>query len=268
MNEVYKVIGDVEELKYFYDNIVAKPLDGESIMICHSARAKKLTEEERKGSGISRAEMFHTEISKKRVGKEYDWTDFLSLVSKLEVNKNAYLTETKKYFPDKALVTYIYMNPCDEAACAQDTFNRINTINAELINASIKGSIEGVKNSVWKLSTISKHIKSCHAQNPSRRVWIDFDIDCSDLDEDGINLIKEVVIKMFGEDNSFLIRTSGGVHCLVKKEALKFNPNNFIENIKIVLIGYDVSEIIKNDNCMIPLPGSYQYGNIVKVIRW
>ena len=141
-------------------------------------------------------------------------------------------------------------------------------MNAELINASIKGSMEGVKTSVWKLSTISNHIKSCHAQNPSRRIWIDFDIDCSDLDEEGINLIKEVVIKMFGKDNSFLIRTSGGVHCLVKKEVLKFNPNNFIENIKTVLTGYDVSEIIKNNNCMIPLPGCYQYGNIVKVIRW
>ena len=48
MSEFYKVIADIDELKYFYDNVLEKPLDGESIMICHSARAKKLTDEERK----------------------------------------------------------------------------------------------------------------------------------------------------------------------------------------------------------------------------
>ena len=46
MSEFYKVIADIDELKYFFDNVLEKPLDGESIMICHSARAKKLTDEE------------------------------------------------------------------------------------------------------------------------------------------------------------------------------------------------------------------------------
>ena len=34
MSEFYKVIADIDELKYFYDNVLEKPLDGESIMIC------------------------------------------------------------------------------------------------------------------------------------------------------------------------------------------------------------------------------------------
>ena len=44
MSEFYKVIADIDELKYFYDNVLEKTLDGETIMICYSARAKKLTE--------------------------------------------------------------------------------------------------------------------------------------------------------------------------------------------------------------------------------
>lgn len=164
--ETYKVIGDVDELKWFYDNVLVKPTEGESYMICHSARAKKLTNEEKQQFGSKRAEMFHTEISKVHVNEEYSWIDFLSSVSKLEVNKMAYLTNKKVPYPDKCLVTYIYMNPSSEAACAQDTLERINVINRDLIFSGIKGSSKGIKDSVWKLSTISNHIKSCHAQNP------------------------------------------------------------------------------------------------------
>ena len=265
--EFYKVIADIDELKYFYDNVLVKPEDGESIMICHSARSKRLTDEERKLLGTNRAEMFHTEISKKRDDQEYTWTDFLALVSKFEVNKNAYLTKANAVYPDKALVNYIYMNPCSEAACAQDTLNRINVINADLINAALKGSAAGVKDSIWKLSTISNHIKACHAQNPSRKYWIDFDIDCKDIDEKGISAIKEAVKLYVDAKNFVLIRTAGGVHLLIKKEFMKFNPNYLCASLVKALEGYEVPEIKKNDNCMVPLPGCYQYGEIVRVIK-
>jgi hypothetical protein len=267
MNEYYKVIADIEELKYFYDNVLVKPENGESIMICHSARAKKLNDEERKLLGTNRAEMFHTEISKKRVGEDYIFEDFLALVSKLEVNKNAYLTKAHAWYPDKSLVSYIYMNPCSEAACAQDTLNEINVINAELINAGLRHSEKGIADSIWKLSTISNHIKSCHAQNPSRKVWIDFDIDCLDLDEEGIKKIKDATLKFFKEGQFVMVRTSGGVHCLVKREFLKFNPAMYCNEITNALSGYEVPEVKKNDNCMIPVPGTLQYGFTVKVIR-
>lgn len=263
MAEFYKVIADIDELKYFYDNVLVKPEDGESIMICHSARAKRLSDEERKLLGTNRAEMFHTEISKKRIEQEYTWTDFLALVSKFEVNKNAYLTKTNAVYPDKALVNYIYMNPCSEAACAQDTLNRINVINKDLIYSSLRDSAVGVKDSIWKLSTISNHIKACHAQNPSRKIWTDFDIDCLDLNQSGIEIIKETIKDFFSE--YFLVRTAGGVHCLIKN--LRSNPQLFCKAVEIALKDYKVSEIKKNDNCMIPLPGCYQYGEVVRIIK-
>ena len=264
--ETYKVIGDVGELKWFYEHIVEKPLDGESYMFCNSARAKKLTEEEKENFGAKRAEMFHTEVSKVHIDEEYSWIDFLSAVSKFEVNKLAYLTKKKLPYPDKSLVLYMYMNPSSEAACAQDTLERINVINKELINSGLKGSMIGIKDSIWKLSTISNHIKACHAQNPARRVYIDFDIDCKDLDDRAIDIINTNTKNYFGK--GFLVRTSGGIHVLVRKEALKFNPNNYIEALTNDLKeDYTIDEIKKNDNCMIPVPGTLQYGNIVRVIN-
>lgn len=267
--EYYKVIGDINELKYFYDNVLVKPEFGESIMICHSARAKKLSEEEKKTLCLGRSEMFHTEISKKRIDEEYTWIDFLSLVSKLEVNKTAYLTKNKLPYPDTSLVSYIYMNPCSEAKCAQDTLNRINVINQDLISSAISGSANGVSDSVGKLSTISNHIKSCHAQNPSRKIWIDIDIDCEFTGNEAIKPIKETTLSYFKEEDFFMIRTVGGVHILLKRSALKFNPNDFCKAIETALQGYSLfpSEIKKNDNCMIPIPGTYQYGKIVRVIK-
>ena len=266
MKEYYNVIADVEELKYFFDNYFVKPLDGESAMACFSARAKKLSEEERKDFSINRAEMFHTEISKKRRNKEYTWEDFLSFVSKFETNKLAYLSESKKPYPDKALVLYLCINPSSEAASVRDTFERISSFNSELIQAAINGSKEGIENSVWKLSSITNHIKSCHAQNISRKVWVDFDVDAF-IDEKAIDIIKNISNNFFGIGNYFIVKTNGGVHIEVKREVIKFHPDNFITALKEGLVDYDISEIIRNVNNMIPIPGTFQYGNVVKIIR-
>jgi ribosomal protein S8E len=264
---MYKVIADIDELKFFYDNVLEKPKDNESIMIMHSARAKKLTPEEKQEYALGRAEMFHTEISKKRMDEEYTWIDFLSTVSKLEVNENGYLTKNKKPYPAKVLVSYIYMNPSSEAAVAQDTLNRINTINAEIFASVIKGSKSGVDESLAKLSSISSHIKSCHAAHPSRKVWIDFDADIDNLSDEEIKMIDQTTVKFFGGGNHFLIKTSGGIHILARREALKFNPNNFINALEENFNTTRVKEIKKNDNNMIPIPGTYQYGNIVRIIK-
>lgn len=265
MKEYFNVIADEEILKSFFEKVCVYLLNGESYMMCHSSRAKHISEEKRKELGIrGRAEMFHTEIGRKRTDEKFTWENFKSLVSKFEVNKDGYTTLSGKHFPDESLVLYFYLNPCSEAAVAQDTLAHINNINKELIESTIKGSKNGVDNSVWKLASISNHIKSCHAQNPARKVWLDFDVDCH-LDETGIGIIKSTTFEFFGDFGVFFVRTTGGMHILVRKELLKFNPNTFTAKLDAELKNYNyiADEIKLNDNCMIPLPGTYQYGNIV-----
>ena len=50
---------------------------------------------------------------------------------------------------------------------------------------------------------------------------------------------------------------------------LQFNiPNSDWKEIEDTLNKYDVPEVKKNDTCMVPLVGCYQYGNVVRIIRW
>ena len=265
--ETYKVIANIDELKWFYDNVISKPVIGESLMACLSCRNKKLEKEEREALKISKAEMFHTEISKPIHDEEYSWINFLSFISKFETNVMAYVSKSGLPYPAKSIVLYMYLNPCSEAKVVQDTLERINAINADMIGAAIKHSKDGVKDSIWKMGTILNHIKSCHARNPSRKVLLDFDIDISDLSDDDISKIHSVSEKFFKKQNFFMVRTSGGIHVLVKSEAAKFNPNLYIDGLKEALVNKEVKEIVKNDNAMCPVPGTYQYGNEVRILN-
>ena len=80
-----------------------------------------------------------------------------------------------------------------------------------------------------------------------------------------------------------IIRTTGGYHSLVKKEALNFNPNDFIQKVLETKVTFEdpisgvqdvsypaselIDEFIKNDNGFIPLPGTLQYGNLVTIVN-
>ena len=234
MNFSYNVIGDMDELKWFYDHVVVKPGLGESLLLCHSARRKHCTPEEIAELKLGRSEMFHTEVSKARANQEYKWEDFLGSVYKFETNKYAYTTSTYQPYPDKTLVLFLYLNPCSEAAVVLNTKATINAMEEDLFNSCLKKSWEGVEDSLYKLSTITNHVKSCHAQSPSRRVWIDFDID-ADLTESDYPVIHEVTEQAFGKGNFIMVKTAGGMHVFVKKDTLKFNPliytTSILENV-------------------------------------
>lgn len=263
----YRVVADIDQLKYFYDNVFSPLQNGESYFAALSSRAKKLSKEERIKFGAKRAEMFHTEILKKRK-EEITFEDFLSFIYKFETNRYAYLTDNKVPYPDKSLVLYFYLNPCSELKVAQDTLNYILSVNNEIINSISKNSSVGVNESINKISTVQSHIKSCHAQNPSRKIYVDFDLDAMpnlDVASDtlDIKLLKDITKEYFGNDGYFFIRTAGGVHIVVKKEKLNFNPNDYIQEVATKIV---VAEFKLNDNCMIPLPGTYQYGQEVRIL--
>lgn len=265
--EFYKVIADIDELKWFYDHVLYKPQIGESLMACLSCRNKRLSDKERLDLKISKAEMFHTEISKPHHDQPYHWENFLAFISKFETNKLAYVTKSDMPYPDHSIVLYLYLNPCSEAKCVQDTLQRISAINADMIGAAINHSKDGVADSIWKMGTIANHIKSCHAQNPSQKIWLDFDIDMEKYDDKAKDIIHSITEKFFGEKSFVMIKTSGGVHVMVRKEKLNFNPNSYLEELRTSLVSYNIKEVEKNDNCMCALPGTYQYGNPVFVLN-
>lgn len=248
----YDVIADIDELKWFYDHVIIKPKTGESLYICHFARRKHCTEEEIKELQLTDTEMFHTEISKPRGHADYKWEDFLGSIYKFECNKYAYTTKTYEPYPDKSLVTYIYLNPCSEAACAIDTSNEINNIQNNMFNAAVSQSWDGVNQSIGKLSSIYHYIKSCHAEHPAHKEYIDFDIDW-DIKKSDYPKIHSVSERWFGKQNFFMVKTMGGMHVLVKQAVLKFNPQNYIDDI--------IKEVINPCNSK----SSFKKGDIVQI---
>lgn len=295
----YKFVADEYEIKWWFNHVVVKPEVNESYLICLSARNKKLSDEERKTYELGRSEMIHEVIiTPRNKSKIWNYNIWASGIYKYECNTLGLLTKNGLPYPQKCLAIYSYLNPSDEVAVAESTADFTNTLRSELVRAAIKGSKDGILDNVEKLTTVMKHMKSCHANNLSRKIYIQFDFDINPDYKANRNIIYEGLysscISFFKKGNFFIIGTSGGFHIVVKKELLKFNPNLFIDsavksaadlyanNIAGIDKDYNYDtlykkymdtgksphtgifeEAIRTPQEFIPLPGTYQYGSYI-----
>lgn len=229
--ENYKFIADEKEMEWFFTHVLDN-LDGDafhSYLMCITTRAKKLTEEERKYYGISGSDgvMMREEIVKPR-GKDKVWSFpfFKQHIARYECRGDGLLTKTGLPYPQKSLSVMIYAEPTDERKVGNFILNYGLQIQKELSDAAIKGSQEGIQRQMEKLANIGKKLKSCHAENTDKRfVHFDFDIRKDLLDnkeavDEANRVIRNVAKYFFGEKSTFIIRTHGGFHVLVKTSAL------------------------------------------------
>lgn len=334
--EYYKIIGDETELKWFYDNCVPKPLQNEAFAFCLSSRHKKLTEEERKGTGLGRSEMLDPNIVFPDSEGKLSYSRWKKAIRKYECNKEAFTTKEGKPFPSKTLVCYYYINPTNELGVIKDIKKYINIHEQELVDSAIKTDLRaktldnimkdvlkdeaftpeikekilklslkadesGVRQSMYKLCKSLTKMKHLQFDNCGTKYWVDFDMDLADESKkyDILSAWKLYLNDKIGKENYIVIETGGGFHTLVKKQCIKFNPNDLINKFctsastfkvkeettfcgipiekttgKFVQIvdnqlyyswGAFIDELIYNTNAMCPCPGTYQYGNIVKI---
>lgn len=282
MNEYYKFVSDENELKWFFDHVVEKPALDESYMMCLSARNKKLDEQERLVYNLGRGEMMREEIVAPRSkSKLWDFNIFKSSVYRYECRKEGMVTKNGLPYPEKCLVVYFYPNPSKESLVISDSVQLAITMMSEMINAAAKKSWGGVEDGLDKLGTISKHIKSSHATNLSRKIYVQYDFDLQPEDKtnettisEALKVVHNVGLSHFGKGNFFIVRTQGGFHVLVKKEAFGKSMELANKKRKEQKLGfmpdylYDVSqattyqfeEAVKCNQEFLPLPGTYQYG--------
>lgn len=281
---MYNIVVDDYELEWFFDNIINPPLIDETYMVCLSARNKMLGEDERKEYQLGRGEMMRTEIIRRK-GGDWNFNLYKQAIYKYNCDENAMLTKNGLPYPSKCLVAYAYVNPSDECDCVEDTIEFYGKIRKELMDSYKKGSVDGIKDHLEKLPKIFEHLRSCHATNISRRVWRDFDCDIKNIGNDVIeNLeykqlvlttLKDKLDKYYGNGNYAIIDTHGGYHCLVKVDAIKSNPMDFItevmnHRIYAYTIGSYITELKFCDpkSMFIPIPGTLQYGEkIVRVVN-
>lgn len=296
MAEYYNMVLNEDELRWFFEHIIEKPLAYESYMITLACRGKKLTDAERDYTKVgSRGEMMREELIRCRGGLKQEWNFdiYRQAFYAYNCDKRSLLTTAGVPYPEHALVVYSVVNPTNEIDCIEDTFEHYNKERKNLTSAILRGSQPGIQDHLVKMPKVFEHMKSCHASHTSRRIWLDFDMDIkkefrvSDVFEKSYGALHMAGEKLFGRGNFAIIKTSGGYHTLVRKKCLTFNPNNFLKAVidEAVSTGFSLSdyvdEFVANDSAhkskdgnnvikrsaLIPTPGCRQYDSYPVVIN-
>ena len=253
--ETYKFMHSQEELRWWGDYGVPPLKPNEIYFLSLSCRNKSLTEEERQYYQCGRSEMF----AKQQIRHD-TWEDFLKHVKRFEVRRDAYLTKSGVPFPQKSLVVYWNLTPIDVVKAMRDQISHLIEIQSALTDSALKGSKAALDDSFHKARKSFDTAQSLFARNFGTKVWVDIDVDKSDMSDSDYCEIRA----FFEGEASFrvgdvmYVRTGGGIHCLIRKSALNVNPKWIGESIQ-GRIG--AKEAVVNSNQMMPLPGTFQYGD-------
>ncbi len=297
--ESYNVIADVEELKWFFDNILVKPQMHESYAAVFCARYKKLTDEERAEVGISKrdAEFMATQTFRVRkfhnaadfeADDGWNFDNFIKHLRRFNVDKEAYLTGGGYPLPENCLATIFYVNPCDEIKVADEVMRKLEETKTAIVKAMLNGkTLEDNLQSYQAFSNIESNVKHARAHCKGSVYWLDYDLDCPGWFKATHGPYYETMCgtlnEMFGKGNYAIIDTSGGYHILVRTKAIHSDPHHFCKSMEILYHkgiqdgcmpyyddkGKDKFECIVNDSQIpgIPMPGTFQYGRPVRVIN-
>lgn len=266
MTEHYKLVADENELRWFFDHVISKPNYDEAYAFCMASRHKKLTKEEREQIGQSSDdEMLDPQVVFPGRNGEWDFNRWAKGILKYEVPVMAYTTRGGFPFLPKSLVVYCTPNPSDERNVVKELKKYIAVHEQELVDSALKGSRVGVNESLYKLCHSLVKFKRLQFDCTGSKNWVDFDMD---LGEDGKAIRQEIhdkwyetATEKFGKGNFVIVQTTGGYHTLVRKEVLKFNPHKVTEDF-VASYGFNkkyFDEFKYNNNCMLPIPGTYQY---------
>ena len=263
LKEVYDIVSDIAELKWFFDHVIQKPQINESYTAVFVSRHKKLTKEEREDIGLTRKEAEFLAVETFRLGhfkdasyqNENNWTfdSFLKHLRRLEVNKEAYTTSKGMPLPTKTLSTIFYVNPCDNIKVCREFFNQYLDVNQAISKAMLNGktTVDNLQSYQW-FDNAGSNLKHLRANQKGTRYWLDFDIDVpawfkNTKDQDvyappkATHFIKGYYEQMidylnedFGKGNYVIVDTSGGYHILVKTNSIKADPHNFCRDMQLV----------------------------------
>ena len=295
LKEVYDVVADTAELKWFFDHVIQKPQINESYTAVFVSRHKKLTKEEQEDIGLTRkeAEFLAVETFRLRHFKdalyqdENNWTfeRFLKHLRRLEVNKEAYTTAKGLPLPTKTLSTIFYINPCDNIKVCREFFNQYLDVTQAISKAMLNGktTVDNLQSYQW-FDKAESNLKHLRANQKGTRHYLDFDIDVPAwFKASYYGQLKTLLTEDYGLKNYVIIDTSGGYHILVRTSAIKQNPKLFGNKVyDLYQVGINAGnepyvdekgnskfECIVNDSQIpgLPLPGTYQYGRKVCVLN-
>jgi hypothetical protein len=252
---MYKVVADENEVKWFYEYGIPHLTEREVHFLSVSFRNKVLTQEERDLYGLGRSEMCD-----KIVVRHDTYSKFLEALRRLEYNEQGSISKTGLPKPQKARRIYVNIVPIDAYNASKDLAQTIIDTHGMLVDSALKQEQKALDNAWYKIRKLFDSTQSVFARNYSARRWYDIDVDvdgplplyfaeelCNDLNS------------RLGVSNVMLVVTSGGFHTLIRRSALKCNPDTFMRQIKDLarIRKVNVTEVIHNTNEMIPMPGTW-----------
>ena len=173
------------------------------------------------------------------------------------------------------------------------TAESLDAITKRIGSLKMRSDESGTSQSLYKMCKSLSKMKRLQFDNVGTKYWVDFDLDLNDWGKyirdfyvDGDPLLEgwmDYCNEKLGKGNFVIVATSGGYHTMVNKDIIHWNPNTFIEDFqrleidspmphpdgssRLVKNGELIGELVYNTNAMIPVPGTYQYGHVVRVIN-
>lgn len=173
------------------------------------------------------------------------------------------------------------------------TTESLDAITKRIGSLKMRSDESGTSQSLYKMCKSLSKMKRLQFDNVGTKYWVDFDLDLNDWGKyirdfyvDGDPLLEswmDYCNEKLGKGNFVIVATSGGYHTMVNKDIIHWNPNTFIEDFqrleidtpmphpdgstRLVKNGELIGELVYNTNAMIPVPGTYQYGHVVRVIN-
>ena len=186
---MYQMVADENELRWFFEHVVEKPMVNESYTAVFVSRHKKLTKEEQKTIGLTRAESEFLSTQTFRLAKfkeqssiddDTNWTfeNFLKRIRRFNVDKYAYTTALGEPIPEKTLAIIFYVNPCDEIKVADELMETIQKTKTGIVKAMLNGKSTVDNLHEYQLfGNLENNLKHFKAHCKGSRYWMDFDID-------------------------------------------------------------------------------------------
>jgi len=247
------------ESQFFLEKVLSPLVKDEIYFISLSCRNKYLDDNERQKYALSRTEMFAREV----VTKNNTW-DYV--FRKLDGLLSAKRTKTGFEFPEKALVTYVNINPSSAIKAVLQFKEELAKAEELLIRKTILNGKEVNEFDFDFFKTAKAKLYNAYQRQTSRKEFIDIDVDIKNFD-----IVKIVLDELVKNDGKYvLIETRGGYHVMIQGKSIRGNyVYTSVEHAKRTAFTKTgvLPEIMFNPNAMVPVPGTLHGGFMVKVLE-
>ena len=237
----YDLLPSPDDLRAFVGAVVPDLTDDEALLLFLNARAKYLSDDERRALAMPSTLILRREV----IARKEQITE---RVAHFCIREGHYTDRDGRPIPEHALAVYLTPNPRSQRKAAL---------------ATLKALADGLFED-RPLRVVRTAVSSLHT-SVSRKTYLDLDLDLGDGDD--LDGLLARVREALGNTVAPVVHTRGGAHVLVETKTL--DPavkKTFYREIQEIS-GAMAGEIEIRSDTMVPVPGTRQGGAVVRLAR-